>query len=353
MNKRTKTMTVFSLLLGVAVLAGVLCSPGAAQAQGSYGVPDQRAGAQVSTQAAAMSFFASFSGQVDHVAAGAAMRNFGSGTIRLRGIPPASTVVRAYLYWALICAPSPSGTCPTATTGQFEGHAISGNLYGSAPQPCWGVLAPIGAYRADVTGLMPATTTVAVANKVANGDYQLTGFPSGRTDGSNPWVTSTIPPLMEGATLVVIYSNPSLSGGFTFINNAPVTIIGTTADIANPIPPSIPAGQGLSRKLTRFGADGQRYATPTSTLATSTEKTWVFAGIVPAPGTQIAGPGSLIDVDSDWNGGDGRPIPELWDTRTTAFTGTGAIPSGVTSYTVRYASLGDCITPIGHVLTAR
>src|SRR6185369_15572776 len=44
-------------------------------------------------------------GGVDHVVAGVGTRNSGTGVIRLRGVPPGSTLLSAVLVWGEIAAP--------------------------------------------------------------------------------------------------------------------------------------------------------------------------------------------------------------------------------------------------------
>lgn len=335
------------IVAGVAVLFG---APAGLEAQvpGTLGLPVERPGARIAVQTATTaSQFRVFSGPVDHAAAGTGMRNAGWGTIRLRGIPPGATVLRAYLYWALICANS---SCPSSTVGEFEGRTITGSLFGTAPQPCWtGSL--IGAYRADVTGLMPGTTAAAVPNKVINGDYQLSGFPSGVRDGRNPWQApvSLVLPLVEGATLVVVYKHPDLSAGRVWIHNGAATIASTNAtlDVTNALSPAAPSPVSAAR-FTRFGADGQTGYAPVATTGTSEERTYFGSA---SAVTQIAGDGSTKDHDSDWNGHDGGPLSQLWDTRTTDVTGL--LPAGASQYVVRYETVADCVTFIGYVLTAR
>jgi hypothetical protein len=73
-------------------------------------------------------------------------------------------------------------------------------------------------------------------------------------------------------------------------------------------------------------------------------------GPTPDALTPIAGQGSIQNLDSDWNGSDGGPLPQLWDTRTHTFTGI--LPAGTTSYRVQYKSFGDCIVWQAHVLSA-
>jgi hypothetical protein len=341
-------------VLAMALLAVVFAPNWAlAQVSGSGGVAQNEAAAAALIDYQATPQFTVFSGRVDHAAAGTGLRNFDSGTIRLRGIPTGSTVVRAYLYWAMLCVSTTN--CPTSVDVEFEGRTISSTRICTGVNPCWAG-GPIAAYRADVTGLMPATTPTAVANKVINGDYRLNGFPShpAERDGRDPWspITTNLPKL-EGATLLVVYSNPSLSTmGRVYIHNGCSTFSGTL-NVSNALVPA--AYMPSFVKFTRFGADGQAGSGTVVSPSVSNETTF-FGGpstnCATATLTQIAGDGSLYDRDSDWNGHDGEPLNQLWDTRTTVVTGRLGQPSAA-NYCVRYVSAGDCITSIGYVLSVR
>jgi hypothetical protein len=67
-------------------------------------------------------------------------------------------------------------------------------------------------------------------------------------------------------------------------------------------------------------------------------------------GVQIKGPGSPFNGDSDWNGADGVPLNQLWDTQTSGLDSVSG--GGMPNYTVNYVANGDCIEPSVHVLTA-
>lgn len=324
--------------------------------QGQQGVSRNAVGvAEVNATAAR---FTTISGRVDHVAAGTGLRNFGEGTIRLRGIPPNSTVVKAYLYWAMICS---GASCPANVSIQFRNQALATARFCTGPQPCWaGQL--LGAYRADVTSRMPA------AGQVINGDYKVSGVPINATekDGRDPWAPATAAlPKPEGTTLVVVFRNPGLpASGRVYIHNgcdgntAPATI-----NIINTLQPAAPNPLQFAR-FTRFGADGQ---VGVSTLAVpdfTNEKTF-FKGPVgascPTSMPQIAGDNAFLDRDSDWNGDDGEPLNQLWDTHTTVVHDDGFLDGllapGANNYCVRYvirpvnagASV-DCMNFIGYVL---
>jgi hypothetical protein len=158
----------------------------------------------------------------DYVAAGVGMRNIGSGTINI-SLPAGSTIAKAFLYWAIIREPGP----PAPDTGTFNGQLITGTLVGTSGDPCWpepDILDGnfIDAYVADVTEI------------AIDGLNTLTGFPSGLADNTPPQSATTAFPLLEGASLVVIFKNPLFDfntviirdGAQTFSNQSITTSFG-------------------------------------------------------------------------------------------------------------------------------
>lgn len=342
--------TRWILLLAV-FLGGVLA---AIPAQADQGVADDREAAAAVESAAAAEKFLTFSGRVDHYAAGCSLRNFDSCTIRLRGIPTGSTVLRAFLTWGMICA---STACPSTVDIEFQGRTITSRRICTGPEPCW-IPATIGAlfaaYVVDVTGLMPGTSAAALANKVINGDYLVSSIPSNPTDrhGGDPFVPATTAlPKAEGATLVVVISNPSFPAtGQVYIHHGCDFFSGTLI-VVNALSVATPKPV-IFAKFTRFGADGQVGISTDASPSTSNEKTYFKApGDAVCSAPQIAGDGSLEDRDSDWNGHDGEPLNQLWDTRTTNVTPY--VADSALSYCVKYVSLGDCMNAVGYVLTVK
>lgn len=266
---------------------------------------------------------------VDHLAAGTGTRNAGYGTIRLRGAPPNARLIAAYLYWGGI-----EDAPPPTQDVNFEGRRVTGRLLGTAVGPCWGG-GTFGLYRAVVSHLIPPEI---------DGDYRVDGFPSFLVDGRNPWGPNAIStrPLAEGSSLVALITHRNLSSSArTYFFHGPVQFSGPlTIDqaLAPPLASSI-------LKHTRIGADGQVGAGITPFGAAPQEDT--FIGPVPGPLTQIKGVGA-INTDSDWNGADGVPLNQLWDTHTSDVSGT--IPAGSPSYRVQYVSRGDCLEAAVHVL---
>jgi hypothetical protein len=272
-------------------------------------------------------------GGLDHVAAGTATRNAGYGTIRLRGVPPGATTVRAYLYWGTV------RTAPFGENATFNGNTVPGQLVGTAQNPCWGWTGSFAAFRADVTGfILPGI----------NGDYRVTNLASNITDGRDPWrnYDNTLP-LSEGASLVVIFSHPSVPTSARYYIYHGAHYFAGTLNVNHNFSPPIPTHTVL--KHTRLGGDGQTgYGIKPFAFATD-EKTYL--GPTLSSLSQIRGRGAASrNYSSDWNGFDGQPLNQLWDTNTDEITGI--LSSGLNAYAVRYVSQGDCIVLVAQVLSA-
>lgn len=270
-------------------------------------------------------------GGLGHVANGVGTRNAGYGTIRLRGVPPGSVRVGAYLYWGTIQA------VPTATqTILFNNVPVTGRLIGTG-QTCWcgGIFA---AYRASVIGQI---------NPGINSDYRVSRMPSAITDGSDPWNSPCMLPLSQGASLVVAYSHNSIPPtARLFINDGTAFFSAGGINIANPLPMPVPPYTRL--KHTRLGGDGQSGFGTLGFVTATDERTFLGPAL-----TQIKGPASPINLDSDWNGDDGVPLNQLWDTHSDSFFNRVLVPFGAGNYTVRYTAAGDCIYAVAHILNVQ
>lgn len=267
-------------------------------------------------------------GGIAHIANGAGTRNAGYGHIRLRGAPAGSVRVGAYLYWGTI-----QNAPPPLQTITFNGVNVTGRLIGTG-QTCWcgGVFA---AYRASVINLV----TPAI-----NGDYLVSNMPSAIKNGSDPWNSACALPLSQGASLVVLYAHNTVpASSRVYINDGTVFFANGAVNIFNALP--WPPVQPYSRvRHTRLGGDGQVGGSTFSNLPVTNERS--FLG---APLTQIKGPGSPFNGDSDWNGDDGVPLNQLWDTHTDSFNKV-LVPFGALNYNVTYTANGDCIYAVAHIL---
>jgi hypothetical protein len=265
--------------------------------------------------------------QGDYVAAGVGMRNIGGGTIAIAP-PGGSTIEKAFLYWSIIRPAGPAAP----NTGTLNGTPILGTLVGTSGSPCWlEADALIDNYRADVT-------TIAL-----DGANTLTGFPSGVTDNSSP-VSSIVAPLLEGATLVVVFENPAFDlntvvirdGAQTFAAQAVSTPFGMFTAA-----PSTVADQAAQTSY--VVADGQaRFAGDRAS----------FNGLF------VAGPGTPLKAADAFDGADGivpvSPTDGLWDTLNvdiSSFFTPGVATAATTDVD---ASLSvDCLTYVSQVLSVK
>jgi hypothetical protein len=266
--------------------------------------------------------------EADHAAAGIGLRNRGGGVINLRGVPDGATAVRAFLYWDVLMADAP----PTMTVS-FNAVGVSGNLIGQGESPCWGGGLHNFAYRAEV----PLPLLFAGIN----GDYGVAGVPSGIGTGSNPWESAVVPPLAEGATLAVFFRAPGGRFQQTYVYETPIS--GSMFTVAIDIVLTGFRAPRSDAKLTLVGADGQRGGGLTGNLGTL-ETSFL-------DGHQFAGPTSpflpTVHNDSDWNGQDGQPLNQLWDTRTHVVT----TDPGASQAALRYVAGGDCLVPVALLLS--
>lgn len=223
---------------------------------------------------------------------------------------------------------------PSATVS-VNGVAVSGRLIGQGATPCWGPTSALNlAYRAEVPLYL-------LYNGI-NGEYRISGVASGTGTGANPWDSPVTLPLAEGASLVVFYQVPNGTFQQTLVYEAPIsgTMFGA---VFNTVLVGFTAARALA-KFTLIGADGQSDAGLSGDSNGSSETSF-FQGV------QIAGPhsglGPQIDNDSDWNGQDGQPLNQLWDTRTHLV----GITQGSTSASVQYLSNADCLVVVAFFLS--
>ena len=295
-------------------------------------------------------------GGLDHAVAGVSTRNSGNGVIRLRGVPQGSQVIFALLVWGEITNPPGSYPVVFGRVCNSSGTTYPGFLYGTTQQPCWN---PSGVYA----GLFAVVTAAFPVGSPINGDYEVKGLKSAITDGSCPWrdaacAGSNALPLSEGASLIVLYTNPCIPLNAQFhLSLGPKMFFGAHS-VTHTVPP-IPLGMQV--KHSRIGADGQvsrgtgsifPLFDPSCGLRSfppfSDEQTWIAGS---AGQIQIKGNGGL-NQDSDWNGYDGEPLNKLWDSHSDVFSNSNIFAGGPT-YSVKYVSNGDCIVWAAHILGIR
>jgi hypothetical protein len=292
-------------------------------------------------------------GGIDHAVAGVATRNSGQGVIRLRGIPPGSTLLSAVLVWGEIAAPPALNPYPIGFGPDCAVLAnIQGNSFGAAPQPCWNPNGQFFPYIANVTAqILPGI----------NGDYRVKGLRTAIANNRCPWGDAACAGpgnalvLSEGASLIVFYSNPCIpKAAQIYVSLGPRMFFGPHS-VTHATIPAV-NGNLPNLKHSRIGADGQVGVSNCglrSIPGVSDERTWIENPIT-LGSIQIKGDGAGLNRDSDWNGDDGEPLNKLWDTHTDVFgNGNFLAAGGGLSYRVRYLSQGDCIVWVVHILGVR
>jgi len=302
-----KTLRYFNLLAVMVLLASFVgAQPAAAQeptcgGQGELTPDCEQPSGEVDAEAGAffrMHFSKTLKG--GYVAHGVGMRNMGYGTIYIGDVPEGSNVSAAFLYWAVIGPAQMTGFY--YNKGKINGSIITGTLIGSATNPCWGSV-PIWAYRADVKSKM---------YKGGNGTYKLSAFASGSTDGSDPWGTA-ISPLLEGATLVIVYGNNNQPLTTVQLYNGATTTWGSELHLAMA---GLNAFEPTGLAYTTFvGADGQSASEPGSKFFSTGLGTvgWDGGDLNGAGGTYSQGnlwDTMTVDVQSLLD----PPEPDFWVT---------------------------------------
>ena len=241
----------------------------------------------------ALSSFASFSIDGDYVASGVSLRSSTSGTTTVSAIPAGSTVERAYLYTAFLG----NGEDPSLKNISVNGVPFTGTNIGTAQDTCWGFSNSF-AYRTDVTSVVSG-----------NGTYSITDAASG----------SSI--LRQGASLVVVYSNPGLPSREILLLEGNDVIIGSP---------------GRTNAFSGFSAAGP-----------VTAKTTFIVGDGQSAGNAGSFSGSLgtSNFGNHFNGSDGS----YWDTDT--FDVSGLIASSDSSASVAISSGSDCLMWVAQVMS--
>ncbi len=224
MQSRIRKTAIISFAAAILLLA----VPFANAAASTQGTPNPSIPIPPDPPLNSTPFYAA-SGDLVYTAAGGAMRDQGYANITVTWT---GTLVKAFLIWDYI---NPS----EITTGTLNGQTVTGTLQGTDASPCWGD-GNIYVFAADVTSI------------VNNGDNHLTGFPSGTTAGADPWSSSLIAPLDEGASLVVVSQTGSVAQQ-VYIYTGAYTSIGTQLTSTF----NHGASDGTTAQITYIVADGQ------------------------------------------------------------------------------------------------
>jgi hypothetical protein len=295
---------------------------------------------------------------------GISLRQCTSGAINLVGIPPGSSVVRAFLYWQWISIPGPVpglqdvmwfGRLPRsvpntaggiAATTRLRARAVQGTLVGAGLDPCWAGGGNF-TYRADVTAL------------VRGGGTYTVWLPTGAAPGArweDPFSQFAFPPgpFCEGASLVVVYQNPLEPPGTTLIYDSGLAgvMFMTTPGIAYNLTGFV--APGSESRWINIGGDGQSGAGYSDLYGLGFEVT-TFQGS-PLAGGGAGTPFISAYNDSDWNGSGNKPVGQLWDTsghEVSAYLAAGSAAASIRVFEPTGSPFADCLVPAANVLWMR
>lgn len=152
-------------LIGAMALGLIATTAGA-----QLGTPPPGTAARLAAPTFTVEPYAVYTG-VAHVANGASLRDVGTATIRLRGMPSDASVIAAFLYWDFTSLTAPTSLQSNvifskvfnSTTGSALAIANVVKLYGTqigaGGDPCWFGGSNF-AYRANVTNGLRATAII-------------------------------------------------------------------------------------------------------------------------------------------------------------------------------------------------
>jgi hypothetical protein len=173
-------------------------------------------------------------------------------------------------------------------------------------------------------------------------------------NGANPWDRTRCPTkrhqgLAEGASLVVVYKNSttdfSTAGATTLVydtNLAGQEFYTSLSYGLSGVP--APSGSGPSI-FTEIGADGQ--AGDGYDGSDTGKNTYLNSVAIAGP---AANPSNGFDTDGDWDGTDGTPLNQLWDTHAHDVS---SVVTGSTNTVSISSAGGDCLITVANVLTVR
>jgi hypothetical protein len=261
--------------------------------------------------------------RAQHASGAVALRNRGSGGIEVSNV--VLPVKAAFIYWAVITSGTPPVAARSVQIQRLGPTAsavatVAGTAIGTGASPCW---------SGDRITVYKAAVPISVANGAGSYFIRLLPGASGSTAGGNPWGSSPLPAMVgTNRTGTVSLFDSGLAGGtfnsyLGYYLNLPV------------------ASSGRNVIIDLIGADGQIGDARDANSSTTLEYTYIN-------GSLIAGPSSNFR-DSDWNGGIGQPLPQLWDT--IGHQITSQAPVGTTQLYVDMYAYGDCLTPVANVVT--
>jgi hypothetical protein len=265
----------------------------------------------------------------DYSSGGVALRNRSEGVMQISGVT--GTVQGATLYFAYLFVKTPPNALrirlKRLSPSPIANLNVKALLIGTSSDPCWGS-----------SGGAVYSASVPTSFATGNGEYQVFVPASvlGATTGGDPWTSSTIYPLDEGASLVLVGSGAATVdiydthfAGVEF--GAPLSY---TLNLSS-------ATNGSPVLMDSIGADGQIGFSRADSGVGPDEA-------VTVNGVQISGGNNTLNQDSDWDGSSGFPLPQLWDD--VGHDITSAAPSGTTSLNVAIGTHWDCLVTVANVV---
>lgn len=329
------------MMLAAALSAAVLALPATriAAQDGLAPAGDTRAD-QPATDVGTVQPWRVFTGATA-VAAGVGLRNRAGGAIEVSGLPGDARVLHAFLYWNVISRGDPPEAAARMTVRRIGGgvRTVAGTVVGTGRSPCW---------DGDRNTVYRARLPLSLAT--GNGTYLLT-LPegvAGRSDGGTPWSAmggTVTPPHYNGASLILVAER---WGGAVLIYDAPLAGTefrgeGLAYEMA------IPA-EARGRRLTQLwtvNSDGQTGSGLRDYLGSAQEATLVNGAAISG---QIPGSPAPVVLDSDWNGRDGGPVTQLWDTAMHNVSGAVNRLSTSARVEVRQRERPDCLVAVAAML---
>jgi hypothetical protein len=275
---------------------------------------------------------------------GVALRNRSEGAMQISGVTGATQA--AYLYWVVLLRN------PTNAQLKEVGKVAIARLYPTgAPTPSsatvTGTLLTVGGDpRWGSSGAWVYRAVVPSSVATGNGFYKITlqKGASGLTDGEDPWDGNVVFPLFEGASLVVVGTGSATVG--LLDGQAGTTFEGAYSNYYA-LPATVASGSQVL--FDNFGYDGQiGYSRTIESYLTN--DTTTVAGWPSNTSVLVAGPGGETG-DSDWDGGSGWPLPQLWDD--TGHDISNAFAVGDTAVLVSYYTNQDCVGTVGAVISVK
>jgi hypothetical protein len=326
---RSLLATAFSACLIVSAAAQegkVAAPPGAA---GASGRPGANAVAPASVAVGLVNHSIRYTG-ASFATGAVGLRNRSEGGIEVSGFT--GPVKLALLYWAVITNGAPTAAHSNVYFRKSGGSFvnIAGSQVGVGQSPCWA-----GNRTTVYRGVVPSS----VAN--GNGHYiiLLRAGANGSTAGQSPWVSS-VPPLVEGASLVIIGT------GVSTVSVYDVGFAGRMFfDLLTYQLNSVSVANAVEVLFHNIGADGQIGNGVGAIFEASRETTTLN-------GRTVAGPDSPAN-DSDWNGAVAGPLPQLWDNSThwvTTQARAGATPTRL-PFVVNAPD--DCLVTVANIVSVR